>query len=96
VPQTSQFQQYLPIGSNQARGAHEPGLIVCPLDIINSEEISLDIRLKESRRVHTHGIAVALTQVNLNDRMRLKRFINARTAMHIEEPALIDQLLIRA
>jgi hypothetical protein len=31
-----------------------------------------------------------------NDRMRLTRFIDAPAAMPIEEPALINHLLIRA
>ena len=63
---------------------------------LEGEEAFIDIRLAEVRRVHTHWIAVEVIQVSPNDRMRLKRFIDAPAAMHIEEPALIDHLLIRA
>ena len=63
---------------------------------LEGEEAFIDIRLAEVRRVHEHWIAVEVIQVSLNDRMRLKRFINVPAAVHIEEPALIDYLLIRA
>ena len=63
---------------------------------LEGEEAFIDIRLAEVRRVHGHWIAVEVIQVSPNDRMRLKRFIDAPAAMHIKEPALIDHLLIRA
>ena len=63
---------------------------------LEGEEAYIDIRLAEVRRVHEHWIAVEVIQVSLNDRMRLKRFINVPAAVHIEEPVLIDYLLIRA
>ena len=63
---------------------------------LEGEEAFVDIRLAEVRRVHKHWIAVDVFQVSPNDRMRLKRFIDAPAAMHIEEPAFIDHLLIRA
>jgi hypothetical protein len=65
---------------------------------LEGEEAFIDIRLAEVSRVHGHWIAVDLIQVSPNDRMRLKRFIDAPApaAIHIEEPALIDHLLIRA
>jgi hypothetical protein len=63
---------------------------------LEGEEVFIDIRLAEGRRVHEHWIAVEMIQVSPNDRMRLKRFIDAPAGMHIEEPALIDHLLIRA
>ena len=63
---------------------------------LESEEAFIDIRLAEVRRVYGHWIAVEVIQVSPNDRMRLKRFIDAPAAMHIKEPALIDHLLIRA
>jgi len=63
---------------------------------LEGEETFIDIRLAEVRRVHGHWIAVEVIQVSPNDRMRLKRFINAPAAIHIEKPALIDHLLIRA
>jgi hypothetical protein len=63
---------------------------------LEGEEAFIDIRLAEVRRVHGHWIAVEIIQVSPNDRMRLKRFIDAPAAIHIEEPALIDHLLIRA
>lgn len=63
---------------------------------LEGEEAFIDIRLAEVRRVHKHWIAVEVIRVSPNDRMRLKRFIDAHAALHIEEPALIDHLLIRA
>lgn len=63
---------------------------------LEGEEAFIDIRLAEVRRVHEHWIAVEVIQVSPNDRMRLKRFIDAPAAIHIEEPVLINHLLIRA
>jgi hypothetical protein len=63
---------------------------------LEGEEAFIDIRLAEVKRVHKHWIAVEVIVVSPNDRMRLKRFIDAPAAMHIEKPALINHLLIRA
>ena len=63
---------------------------------LEGEEAFIDIRLAEVRMIHKHWIAVEVIQVSPNDRIRLKRFINVPAAVHIEEPALIDHLLIRA
>jgi hypothetical protein len=63
---------------------------------LEGEEAFIDIRLAEVRRVHEHWIAVEVIKVSPDDRMRLKRFIDVPAAVHIEEPALIDHLLIRA
>ena len=63
---------------------------------LENEEAFIDIRLAEVRRVHAHWIALEVIQVSPNDRMRLKRFIDVPATLHIEEPALIDHLLIRA
>ena len=63
---------------------------------LEGEEVFIDIRLAEVRRVYKHWIAVEVIQVSPNDRMRLKRFIDTPAAMHIEEPARLDHLLIRA
>jgi hypothetical protein len=63
---------------------------------LEGEETFIDIRLAEVRKIHEHWIAVEVIQVSPNDRMRLKRFIDAPTTMPLEEPALIDHLLIRA
>jgi hypothetical protein len=63
---------------------------------LEGEEAFIDIRLAEVRKVHEHWISVEVIQVSPNDRMRLKRFIDAPATMHIEKPALIDHLLIRA
>ncbi len=63
---------------------------------LEGEESFIDIRLAEVRRVHDHWVAVEVIQVSQNDRIRLKRFIDPPAAMHIEDPALIDHLLIRA
>jgi len=63
---------------------------------LEGEEAFIDIRLAEVKRVHAHWITVDVIVVSPNDRMRLKRFIDTLAAMHIEEPARIDHLLIRA
>jgi hypothetical protein len=63
---------------------------------LEGEEAFIDIRLAEVRKVHEHWIAVEVILMSPNDRMRLKRFIDAPAAMPIEEPALINHLLIRA
>jgi hypothetical protein len=63
---------------------------------LEGEEAFIDIRLAQVRRVHTHWITVEVIQVSPNDRMRLTRFIDALAAIHIEEPALLSHLLIRA
>ena len=63
---------------------------------LEGEEAFIDIRLAEVRKVHEHWISVEVIQVSPNDRMRLKRFIDAPATMHIEKPALIRHLLIRA
>jgi hypothetical protein len=63
---------------------------------LEGEEAFIDIRMAEVKRVHQHWITVEVIVMSPNDRMRLKRFIDALAAMHIEEPALISHLLIRA
>ncbi len=63
---------------------------------LEGEEAFIDIRLAEVRKVHEHWIAVEVILMSPNDRMRLTRFIDAPEAMPIEEPALINHLLIRA
>jgi len=63
---------------------------------LEGEEAFIDIRLAVVTKVHRHWITVEVLRVSPNDRTRLKRFIHTPAAMHIEEPALIDHLLIRA
>jgi hypothetical protein len=63
---------------------------------LEGEETFIDIRLAQVRRVHQHWIGVDVSQVSSDDRMRLTRFLDAPAAMHIEEPVIIDHLLIRA
>ena len=63
---------------------------------LEGEEAFIDIRLAQVRRVHKHWIGVDVIQVSSDDRKRLTRFLDAPAAMHIEEPALTDYLLIRA
>jgi hypothetical protein len=63
---------------------------------VEGEEAFIDIRLAEVKRVHTHWITVEVIVVSPTDRMRLKQFIDGLAAMHIEKPALISHLLIRA
>ena len=63
---------------------------------LEGEEAFIDIRVAEVKRVHTHWITVEVIVVSPNDRMRLKRFIDTLAAIHIEKPALLSHLLIRA
>jgi len=63
---------------------------------LEGEEAFIDIRRAGVKSVHEHWIAVETIPVSPDDRMRLKRFIDTPAAMHIEESALLDQLLIRA
>jgi hypothetical protein len=63
---------------------------------LEGEEAFVDIRLAEVRRLHNHWIAVEVIQVSPNDRLRLKRFIDAPAAMNATESAFMDHLLIRA
>ena len=63
---------------------------------LEDEEAFIDIQLAKVKMVHQHWITVDVIVMSPNDRMRLKRFIDALAAIHIEEPALINHLLIRA
>jgi len=63
---------------------------------LEGEETFVDIRLAKVKKVHKHWIEVEVIQVSQNDRTRLKGFIAALAAIQVEEPALIDHLLIRA
>ena len=63
---------------------------------VEGEEPFINIRLAEVRRIYEHWIAVEIIQVSPNDRIRLKRVIDPSSAMHIEEPARLSHLLIRA
>ena len=63
---------------------------------LEGEGTCIDIQLAEVRRVHQHWISVEVIQVGSNDRMRLKRFVDARAAIDQEQPTLINRLLIRA
>ena len=56
----------------------------------------IDIQLAEVRRIKKHWISVEVIQVSPNDRIRLKRFVEARAAMPQEQSTLINRLLIRA
>jgi len=63
---------------------------------LEGEESFVDIRLAEVRKIQDHWIGLEVIQLSPNDRMRLKRFLENPTAMHREEPAFIDHLLVRA
>jgi len=63
---------------------------------LEGEEAFIDISLAVVSKVHTPWITVGVIRVSPTDRLRLKRFIHARAAMHIGKPAHIDHLLIRA
>ena len=63
---------------------------------LEGEEACIDIPMAVVSGIHTPCITVGVIRVSPSDRMRLKRFLDAPTAMHIEKPALITHLLIRA
>ena len=63
---------------------------------LEGEETFIDITLAVVNKVHAPWITVGVIRVSPNDRLRLKRFIQTSAAIHIEKPALIDHLLIRA
>jgi len=63
---------------------------------LEGEEDFIDIPLAVVSKVHTPWITVGVIRVSPSDRLRLKRFIQTSAAIHIEKPALIDHLLIRA
>ena len=63
---------------------------------LEGEEAFIDIRLAVVSGIHTPWITVGVLRMSPNDRMRLKQFTDDPAAMHIEKPALITHLLIRA
>jgi len=63
---------------------------------LEGEEDFIDISLAVVSKVHTPWITVGVIRVSPTDRLRLKRFIQTRAAMHIGKSAQIDQVLIRA
>ena len=63
---------------------------------LEGEEAFIDIPLAAVSKVHTPWITVGVIRVSPTDRLRLKRFIQTRSAMHIGKPAHLDHLLIRA
>ena len=63
---------------------------------LEGEEDFIDIPLAVVSKVHTPWITVGVIRVSPIDRLRVKRFIQTRAAMHIGKSAQIDQFLIRA
>ena len=63
---------------------------------LEGEEAFVDIPLAVVSKVHTPWITVGVIRVSPTDQLRLKQFIQTPAAIHINKPALIDQLLIRA
>ena len=63
---------------------------------MEDEEAFVDIQLAEVKKIHKHWIKVEMIHVSQTDRLRLKRCIDTPAAMHLEEPAFTDHLLIRA
>jgi hypothetical protein len=63
---------------------------------LEGEETFIDITLAVVNKVRAPWITVGVIRVSPSDRLRLKRFIQTSAAIHIEKPALIDHLLIRA
>ena len=63
---------------------------------LEGEEDFIDISLAVVSKVDTPWITVGVIRVSPTDRLRLKRFIQTRAAMHIGKSAHIDQFLIRA
>jgi hypothetical protein len=63
---------------------------------LEGEEAFIDIPLAVVSKVQTPWITVGVIRVSPSDRLRLKRFVHARPAMHIGKSAHLDDLLIRA
>jgi hypothetical protein len=63
---------------------------------LEDDSAFIDIRLAEVTKVHNHWIAVEVIQVGSHDRTRLKQFVDARVAMHGEQPAQLNRILVRA
>lgn len=63
---------------------------------LEGEETFLDIRLAEVRKIQEHWIAVEVIQLNPDDRMRLKQYINVPGIIPIQEAARMNHLFIRA
>ena len=63
---------------------------------LEGEEDFIDIPLAVVSKVHTPWITVGVIRVSPSDRLRMKRFIHARPAMHVGKAAHLDDLLIRA
>jgi hypothetical protein len=63
---------------------------------LEGEEDFIDIPLAVVSKVHTPWITVGVIRVSPSDRLRMKRFIHARPAMHHGKAAHLDDLLIRA
>jgi hypothetical protein len=63
---------------------------------LEGEEDLIDIPLAVVSKVHAPWITVVVIRVGSTDRLRLKRFIQTRAAMHIGKSVHIDHLLIRA
>ena len=63
---------------------------------LEGEEDFIDIPLAVVSKVHTPWITVGVIRVSPSDRLRMKRFIHARPAMHLGKAAHLDDLLIRA
>ena len=63
---------------------------------LEGEEDFIDIPLAVVSKVDTPWITVGVIRVSQTDRLRLKRFIHARPAMHSGKAAHLDDLLIRA
>jgi hypothetical protein len=74
----------------------KPGEFVKVRLWLEGDGTCIDIQLAEVRRIQKHWISVEVIQVNPQDRMRLKRFVEARAAIPQEQPPLINRLLIRA
>ena len=63
---------------------------------LEGEDSFIDIREAMVTRVYHHWVTVEVIRISPSDRMRLNRFIEAPEDRQIEEPCLIDHLLIRA
>jgi hypothetical protein len=63
---------------------------------LEGEEDFIDSLLAVVSKVHPPWITVAVIRMGQLDRLRLKRFIQTRAALHIGNAAHIDQLIIRA
>ena len=63
---------------------------------LETEGACVDIPLAEVTKIHNHWVTVEVIQVSAQDRKRLEQFVGTRAAMHREQPAQLNRILVRA